>query len=87
MAAKNVLLIDAVFQSGLDSTAVHSKDLKKSIDFLIYYSSFEENLDQNSYHFIFIVTYELAQRAIVLYYTKLERLAWNNIIVLGLNYN
>jgi hypothetical protein len=49
MAAKNVLLIDAVFQSGLDSTAVHSKDLKKSIDFLIYYTSFEENLDQNSY--------------------------------------
>ena len=49
MAAKNVLLIDAVCQSGLDSTAVHSKDLKKSINFLIYYTKFEENLDQNSY--------------------------------------
>ena len=47
MAAKNILLIDSICQSGLDSRTVHSMDLQKAINSLIYYTSFEENMDEN----------------------------------------
>ncbi len=47
MAAKNILLLDSICQSGLDSRTVHSLDLQKAINSLIYYTSFEENIDEN----------------------------------------
>ena len=47
MAAKNILLIDSICQSGLDSRTIHSMDLQKAINSLIYYTSFEENIDEN----------------------------------------
>lgn len=50
MAAKNILLMDSVCQSGMDPRTKHSEDLQKAIDYLIYYSKYEdlnENLNES----------------------------------------
>ncbi len=45
-AAKNVLLIDSVFRSGLDSRTTHFSDLQKAVEYLNYYTKFEESSGQ-----------------------------------------
>ncbi len=46
-AAKNVLLIDSVYRSGLDSRTTHFSDLQKAVEYLNYYTKFEESSEQN----------------------------------------
>lgn len=48
-AAKNVLLIDCVFRSGLDSRTSHFNDLHGAVECLNYYTTFDkESSNQNS---------------------------------------
>jgi hypothetical protein len=47
-AAINVFLIDAVYMSGLDRQAYHSKDLEKSLAFLRYYTLLKEDKNRRS---------------------------------------
>ena len=48
-AAKNVLLIDSVFRSGLDSRTTHFNDLQRAVEFLNYYTTFDQgSANQNS---------------------------------------